>query len=102
MAGKPFKVGRFAHTLRVRLMREHIGVDVDALSEDDLMSAEPVIPEHEQTEWDPDVEQTYGQEGVTRLKKSKQKTPVGELLHSTADGVTQGWRNSFLGKSNHN
>jgi len=29
MAGEPYKVGRFAHTLRVRLMREHLGVDVD-------------------------------------------------------------------------
>ncbi|CAH7667187.1 hypothetical protein PPACK8108_LOCUS1578 [Phakopsora pachyrhizi] len=31
MAGQPFKVGRFAHTMRIRLMREHLGVDVDAL-----------------------------------------------------------------------
>ncbi|MBW0478538.1 hypothetical protein O181_018253 [Austropuccinia psidii MF-1] len=31
MAGKPYKVGRFAHTMRVRLMREHLGIDVDAL-----------------------------------------------------------------------
>lgn len=30
MAGKPFKVARFAHTLRMRLMREHIGIDVDS------------------------------------------------------------------------
>ncbi|PWN31347.1 phospholipase D, partial [Meira miltonrushii] len=30
MAGKSYKVGRFAHTLRVRLMREHLGYDVDA------------------------------------------------------------------------
>ena len=29
MAGRPYKVGRFAHTLRVRLMREHLGVDTD-------------------------------------------------------------------------
>lgn len=29
MAGKPFSVGKFAHTLRLRLMREHLGVDVD-------------------------------------------------------------------------
>ena len=31
MGGRPFKVGRFAHPLRVRLMREHLGIDVDAL-----------------------------------------------------------------------
>lgn len=29
MAGEPFEVGRFAHTLRIRLMREHLGVNVD-------------------------------------------------------------------------
>lgn len=36
MAGRPFKVGRFAHTLRVRLMREHLGVDVDGMYEEDV------------------------------------------------------------------
>ncbi|KAF9454771.1 phospholipase D [Macrolepiota fuliginosa MF-IS2] len=48
MAGQPFKVGRFAHTLRVRLMREHLGVDVDALDEEDLMAGEPTHMEQEQ------------------------------------------------------
>ncbi|KAK9457704.1 hypothetical protein V1511DRAFT_455910 [Dipodascopsis uninucleata] len=33
MAGEPYMVGRFPHTLRVRLMREHLGIDVDALEE---------------------------------------------------------------------
>lgn len=31
MAGEPYKVCRFAHTLRIRLMREHLGIDVDAI-----------------------------------------------------------------------
>ncbi|ODV64295.1 phospholipase D ASCRUDRAFT_73949 [Ascoidea rubescens DSM 1968] len=31
MAGKPYIGGRFAHSLRVRLMREHLGIDVDVL-----------------------------------------------------------------------
>ncbi|QPG73417.1 hypothetical protein FOA43_000727 [Brettanomyces nanus] len=31
MDGKKYKVGKFAHTLRMRLMREHLGVDVDLL-----------------------------------------------------------------------
>ena len=38
MAGQPFRVGRFAHTLRVRLMREHLGIDVDKLYTEDLLS----------------------------------------------------------------
>lgn len=91
MAGSPFKVGRFAHTLRVRLMREHLGVDVDALDEEDLMSNEPVKELHEQDEWDPESEQERGQEGgTTRIKKSMQRTPKGQLLRTVADGVQQG------------
>lgn len=31
MAGKPWKAAKFAHSLRVRLMREHLGVDIDNL-----------------------------------------------------------------------
>lgn len=91
MAGKPFKVGRFAHTLRVRLMREHLGIDVDGLDEEDLMANDPVKPEYTEEAWDPDSEQAYGQEkGVTHIKKSKQRTPVGVLIHDTLDGTNQG------------
>ena len=35
MAGEPYLVGRFPHTLRIRLMREHLGVDVDEITEED-------------------------------------------------------------------
>jgi len=35
MAGEPYKVGRFAHTLRMRLMREHLGVDVDEVMDEE-------------------------------------------------------------------
>jgi phospholipase D1/2 len=41
MAGKPFQVGRFSHTLRVRLMREHVGIDVDAIDAEEMARAEP-------------------------------------------------------------
>ncbi|KAI8624813.1 phospholipase D [Xylariaceae sp. FL1651] len=33
MGGERYQVGRFAHTLRMRLMREHLGLDVDAITE---------------------------------------------------------------------
>ncbi|GLB38253.1 putative phospholipase [Lyophyllum shimeji] len=90
MAGKSFKVGRFAHTLRVRLMREHLGVNVDALHEEDLMAHGPAQPEYVQSTWDPDTQQEYGkQEGTTRIKKSKQRTAAGNLFHDTMDGVDQ-------------
>ncbi|KAF6833925.1 phospholipase d [Colletotrichum plurivorum] len=35
MGGKPYRVGRFAHTLRLRLMREHLGLDVDEILEEE-------------------------------------------------------------------
>ena len=34
MNGEPYRVGRFPHTLRKRLMREHLGIDVDSISEE--------------------------------------------------------------------
>jgi phospholipase D1/2 len=78
MAGQPFKVGRFAHTLRVRLMREHLGVDVDALSEEDIMAHKPK-PEYQQQplEPEPDLEEGGNEGGDFHSKMSKQETPIG-------------------------
>ncbi|EEP82097.1 hypothetical protein UREG_06962 [Uncinocarpus reesii 1704] len=36
MGGKPYLVGRFPHTLRMRLMREHMGLDVDEIMEEEM------------------------------------------------------------------
>ncbi|KAL5436988.1 hypothetical protein PMIN07_006798 [Paraphaeosphaeria minitans] len=38
MAGEPYKVGKFPHTLRMRLMREHLGVDVDHIFAEECAS----------------------------------------------------------------
>ncbi|WVN88729.1 uncharacterized protein L203_103942 [Cryptococcus depauperatus CBS 7841] len=51
MAGHPFKVGRLAHSLRVRLMQEHVGVDVDKLDEDPVMSQKPLTDDDDPGEW---------------------------------------------------
>ena len=40
MNGEPYLVGRFPHTLRMRLMREHIGVDVDEVMEQERLETE--------------------------------------------------------------
>ena len=96
MAGKPFKVGRFAHTLRVRLMREHIGVDVDGMHEDDLMASEPTKAPDQQSEWDPENEEEHGKEtGVTHIGKEQKRTAMGSLFRDTLDGVEQGQYNTF-------
>ncbi|KAI9061357.1 phospholipase D [Trametes sanguinea] len=90
MAGKPYKVGRFAHSLRVRLMREHLGVDVDALYEEDLMANEPKMEAYEQEHWDPEGEQEFGREGgVTHIAKGQQRTAFGSLMRDTVDGLEQ-------------
>ena len=70
MAGKPFKVGRFAHTLRMRLMREHVGVDVDAIEEDELITREPIADAEEIEVWDPEQHGGDNEEnrrGITSL-----------------------------------
>ena len=95
MAGRPFKVGRFAHTLRVRLMREHLGIDVDGLDEDDLVGpadgVDGVQPEDQQTPWDPSQEQVSGdQEEVTYVKNHHQKYPVNATASHLYDTVKQG------------
>jgi hypothetical protein len=66
MAGAPFKVGRFAHKLRMRLMREHLGVDVDALDNEDLLKRKPQHDESDIKKWDPDREEglNYGRDNV--------------------------------------
>jgi phospholipase D1/2 len=90
MAGKPFKVGRFAHTLRVRLMREHLGVDVDSLDEEALIDNDAVQPECAEKTWDSDTEQVCGrEEGVTHIKRRRH--PVGAAVgEDTLDGARQG------------
>ena len=83
MAGKPFKVGRFAHTLRVRLMREHIGVDVDTMYEEDLMAGKPQKPFYDQEPWDPDLEE-QDKHDITHVKEKKSSQGVGA---SVAQGM---------------
>lgn len=47
MNGKPYLVGKFPHTLRMRLMREHLGLDVDQIMEEERHVAEPPDSERE-------------------------------------------------------
>jgi phospholipase D1/2 len=85
MAGKPFKVGRFAHTLRMRLMREHVGVDVDAMVEHEPTPREEIKPSHEQ-ELVPESEQERGGQDVTQ---AEHMNPIRNLLHTAGEGIKQ-------------
>ena len=92
MAGKPFKVGRFAHTLRIRLMREHLGIDVDALEAEeaamDLMNREPVKDADDVKVWDPDHETRPHSKSFSSEKghrtRAVEKAKEGESLVSEA------------------
>ncbi|KAL5482529.1 SPO14 [Sanghuangporus weigelae] len=97
MAGQPFKVGRFAHTLRVRLMREHLGVDVDAMYEEDLMAINSDKDAEDQEPWDPDREQQQGDEDVTRTGKVHYRTAMNEAVGEFKDSAEQALLGSELG-----
>lgn len=86
MAGKPFKVGRFAHSLRMRLMREHVGVDVDRMTEHDYIPRDEMKPD-EQEVWDPESEQEHGGRDVTQ---AKHMTPMRNALGEASECVKQG------------
>ena len=45
MGGEPYQVGRFPHTLRIRLMREHLGIDVDEIMEAEQLEEEAAAQE---------------------------------------------------------
>ncbi|ORY91608.1 hypothetical protein BCR35DRAFT_316841 [Leucosporidium creatinivorum] len=92
MAGKPYMVGRFAHTMRVRLMREHLGVDVDELeaeegTHEDLLKKEtkPEDMKEDEDAWDPDHQQEPHGEG---------KPKVGDTFHWTRSLVKSAAENT--------
>ena len=90
MGGKPFRVGRFAHTLRVRLMREHLGVDVDKMYQEDLMASEPLDSNDVHT-WDPDSEEKLrDEEGITKLSRGRKHGPASRIIHDAMDAAGQG------------
>ncbi|KAI1875247.1 hypothetical protein JX265_004305 [Neoarthrinium moseri] len=47
MAGKPYLVGHFAHSLRMRLMREHLGLNVDEITEQERTASAGTDEEYE-------------------------------------------------------
>ncbi|KAF8550810.1 phospholipase D [Imleria badia] len=92
MAGVPFEVGRFAHTLRVRLMREHVGVDVDALADEDHVShGEDSYHQQAQEQWDPNAEQELPGRHVVEVARER---PIHDKVHTAAHGIKEGARNA--------
>ena len=92
MAGQPFKVGRFAHTLRVRLMQEHLGVNVDSLNEENLMTTlQPNECDHDEKAWDPYDQHTYGQGfGIIHVENSKPKRSLSNPVSESVGDANHG------------
>ncbi|KAK4057861.1 Phospholipase D1 [Microbotryomycetes sp. JL221] len=113
MAGQPYKVSRFAHTMRIRLMREHLGVDVDELELQD--SAEDERPDEKKRDvarqqrngdiWDPDHEQQpHGEgkhrdtnEGILSQAAKTAKTMFDGEAHSVVDAAKEETRKGKTG-----
>lgn len=82
MGGEPFAVGRFAHTLRIRLMREHLGVNTDECeqTEFNMDGLAKVCKYDEMVEiWDPDQHNGIGGSG-----KLHDKSKMGARLAASA------------------
>lgn len=75
-------------------MREHMGVDVDAIEEDELMNRKPVAPDDEVETWDPDHEQE--DEGMTRGVTKIKKRTAGDRMATTISSGLSGSMSSSL------
>jgi phospholipase D1/2 len=85
MAGRPYRVGRFAHTLRLRLMREHLGLDVDEILEEERQADMDREAEFA-SEMDDIYSENEGSEpvaGSSKRKESKRR-PESPLLTRTS------------------
>ncbi|KAI1939888.1 Phospholipase D1 [Ophidiomyces ophidiicola] len=82
MGGKPYLVGRFPHTLRVRLMREHLGVDVDEAMEQEMEA------EVESTQSRPDDSDSCisdRQQGADKWGEKQDEKEILERRHRIQD-----------------
>lgn len=86
MAGKPFRVGKFPHTLRLRLMREHLGIDVD-----ELMACEHnVESDLKDGEWEEQVREWSNQGDGTDEKFLQQQNRRNGSIAMTTSHLTLG------------
>ena len=101
MNGKEYMVGRFPHSLRVRLMREHLGLDVDKIMEDaQLVEAE--IGRSSQRE--PTLSSTLPQDDRSDFDApSSQRVKSIDLLQDSTQTLLEGLldRSEELNSFNH-
>ncbi|CAD0094222.1 unnamed protein product [Aureobasidium vineae] len=93
MGGKPYDVGTFPHTLRMRLMREHLGIDVD-----DIYRREC---EAEKAFQDEEMERIYRDDYVTPPETPSTHGLTEEnLQHNSEPDGKAGVLHNFLNETN--
>ena len=78
MNSEPYLVGRFPHTLRMRLMREHLGIDVDEVMEDERQEEE----RSQADQWERDMD-SFHAEGATRDAPYANREAEEKILESS-------------------
>lgn len=81
MGGNPYDVGEFPHTLRKRLMREHLGIDVDA-----IYRREQAMAEKEQQDYE--MQRIYRDddfEPTEEYFETRPTTPLADNTHLTPE-----------------
>lgn len=115
MAGNPYRVGRFPHTLRLRLMREHLGMDVDEIMANEQIEAEiKQMTEDEKwlAEHGDDGESLFDAEGSTAdyVHEAKIEARAAQDQQRSVPGLTKSnmtlkeeavWRSEELRSFNH-
>jgi len=69
-------------------MREHLGVDVDSMYEEDLMATKPQKPAYDPQPWDPDQEEK-GRDDPMHAKEAKSGLGLGRAVEQGVSSRTQ-------------
>ena len=72
MAGEPYLVGRFPHTLRMRLMREHLGIDVDEVMEENEQEEKAKHDQEHEHDMDHIYTDNLPDQGLEQMKREIQ------------------------------
>ncbi|KAI9671919.1 MAG: Phospholipase D1 [Caeruleum heppii] len=78
MNGEPYLVGRFPHTLRMRLMREHLGLDVDEIMEEELRDGSEQL----RNSYEEEMNQMYADETSSHASSGADRATEQKLLDS--------------------
>jgi phospholipase D1/2 len=98
MNGEPYLVGRFPHTLRMRLMQEHLGLDVDEIMEEDRRNTS----QRSSREWERDMDRFHGEDDASTNSAQVNKeteTKIIDSRHQIQDDVIR--RSERMSSFNH-